>query len=165
MSDPLILQPETEDLRQRLRTSYREISPESTEERLGYRQYGLMERAFRAGGGFIGGDELAHLLRSRSWQPISLLAHWIVGREVISIDWQGTTMLPLFQFDLSTMTVRPRVTEILRTLTEVLDDWELALWFAQPNGWLDDQAPVDVLDFNPRGVLDAARADRFIARG
>ena len=101
----------------------------------------------------------------RSWQPISLLARWIVGREVISFDWQSTTMLPLFQFDLSSMTMRQSVTELLHELTEVFDDWDLALWFAQPNSWLDQQAPVALLNLDPKGVLDAARADRFIARG
>jgi len=34
-----------------------------------------------------------------------------------------------------------------------------------PNTWLADDSPVDLLWLDPRAVLQAARADRFIARG
>ena len=165
MIEPVLLQPRAEPVEQHLRASNRRTGSESTQDRLECRQYIFMERAFRQGGGIVSGDQLAHLLRSTSWQPISLLARWIVGRKVISFDWHANTMLPLFQFDPSSMTIRQCVSQILRELTEVFDDWELAWWFAQPNAWLDHHAPVAVLDLDAKAVLDAARADRFIARG
>jgi hypothetical protein len=34
-----------------------------------------------------------------------------------------------------------------------------------PNAWLGDNAPVDALEQDPLSLLQAARADRFIARG
>ena len=71
----------------------------------------------------------------------------------------------LFQFDLSDMSLRSSVTGILLELTDVFDDLALALWFAEPNAWLADLPPVEVLPSDPASVLDAARADRFIARG
>jgi hypothetical protein len=165
MTEPILLQPRVEDVQRRPRLLQPWVAPVSTQDRLEVQQFVLMERAFRPGGGLVGGDELARLLRSRFWQPISVLARWIVGREVVSFEWQSNTMLPLFQFDLSTMTVRPRVADVLREITDVFDDWEVALWFAQPNAWLDDHAPVAVLELDSQAVLDAARADRFIARG
>ena len=39
------------------------------------------------------------------------------------------------------------------------------MWFSQPNHWLRNRRPVDVLDVSLTAVLRAARADRFIANG
>ncbi|MBK7615415.1 MAG: hypothetical protein IPJ08_13330 [Burkholderiales bacterium] len=44
-----------------------------------------------------------------------------------------------------------------------LDAWQVAAWFARPNGWLNDARPVDQLARNLPAVLNAARADRFVA--
>ena len=71
----------------------------------------------------------------------------------------------MFQFDRADMTVRRHVSVILDEFEGTFDDWDLATWFALPNAWLGDDAPVDVLPLDPHGVLHAARADRFIARG
>src|SRR4249920_1970349 len=107
MMEPVLLQDRAELIERRLGESNRWTGSGSTKDRIECRrQYGIMERAFRQGGGIVSGDQLAHLLRSTSWQPISLLARWIVGRKVISFDWNSNTMLPLFQFDLSSMTIR-----------------------------------------------------------
>lgn len=129
------------------------------------RQYREMQLAFHASGGLAGSDELTRLLGKHTDQPVSRLARWIVAREVVSLDWQSCTMLPLFQFELPTMTLRPEVTPVLDELAPVLTEWELALWFARPNGWLGGAAPVDAVIAAPGAVLDAARADRFLARG
>jgi hypothetical protein len=128
-------------------------------------QFLFMQRAFGPSGGLISGDGLGRLLRVRAEQPLSMLARWIVRREVVAVDWRSCTMLPLFQFEPCAMTIRPRVTDVVKELTGVFDGWSLALWFAQPNAWLEERAPVDVIHLDPRTVLDAARADRFIARG
>ena len=124
-----------------------------------------MVQAFRATGGVVCGDELAYLLRRRSRQPISIVARWIVSRQVVSFEWQSQTMLPLFQFDSSDMALRPCVAEIVRELVNTYDDWDAAWWFASPNAWLDGSMPVERVDQGANEVLDAARADRFIARG
>ena len=129
------------------------------------RQLLSMVQAFRTTGGVVCGDELAYLLRRRSKQPISIVARWIVGRQVVSFEWQSQTMLPLFQFDPSNMALRSCVVEIVRELVDTYDDWEAAWWFASPNAWLDGAMPVERIDKDAQEVLDAARADRFIARG
>lgn len=133
--------------------------------RLEDRQLLVMQQAFRPTGGMVSGDEMARLLRRRSEQPISMLARWIVAREAVNFEWQSQTLVPLFQFDLSDMSLRSSVTGILLELTDVFDDLAMALWFAEPNAWLADLPPVEVLTSDPASVLDAARADRFIARG
>ena len=124
-----------------------------------------MVQAFRASGGLVSGDELAYLLGRRSKQPISTVARWIVGRQVVSFEWQSQTMLPLFQFDPSDLALRPCVAEIVRELVHTHDDWEAAWWFVSPNAWLDGAMPVERVDDDAPAVLDAARAHRFIARG
>ena len=136
-----------------------------TPQRLEDRQFVQMERAFRLNDGMACSGEVLTLLRRRCDQPISRLARWIVAREVVNFVWQSNRMLPLFQFELSTMTLRPPVTAVVRELVDVFDDWNLALWFAQPNAWLDDHAPVEIVNVDARAVLDAARADRYVASG
>jgi hypothetical protein len=121
--------------------------------------------AFRRTGGLVNGDELTFLLRGRTSQPISMLARWIVERRVVSFGWHGERLLPMFQFDRADMTVRRPVSAILDEFEGTFDDWDLATWFALPNAWLAHDAPVDALALDPHAVLQAARADRFIARG
>jgi hypothetical protein len=125
----------------------------------------LMVRAFRANGGVVTGDQLSHLCRSLLQQPISTIARWIVGRHVVCFDWNCQPMLPLFQIELTSMRLRPSVAEVVQELAGTFDDWDLALWFATPNAWLDGRAPVQVILSDPCAVLDTARADRFIAAG
>ena len=108
---------------------------------------------------------MTFLLRRRTSQPISMLARWIVERRVVSFGWQGEYLLPMFQFDRADMTVRRSVSAVLREFDGTFDDWELAAWFALPNAWLQDDSPLDLLPLDPHAVLDAARADRFVARG
>ena len=137
----------------------------ATLQRLEDRQFVEMDCAFRATDGMACSGEVLTLLRRRCDQPISRLARWIVAREVVNFVWQSNRMLPLFQFELSTMTLRPQVTAVVRELADVFDDWSLALWFAQPNAWLDEHAPLEIVNADARAVLDAARADRYVARG
>jgi hypothetical protein len=124
-----------------------------------------MERGFRSTGGLLGGDELATLLRETSGQPVSVLARWIVAREAVSFEWHGQTLLPLFQFERFNLSLRSGVSRVVRELADVFDNWEMALWFAQPNAWLGDSAPADLVGIDARAVFDAARADRFVAVG
>ena len=121
--------------------------------------------AFSDIGGVVNGDALASLLRGGTEQPISLLARWIVQREVISFSWHSQTLLPLFQFDLETLQVRPGVPEVIAELREAFDDVELADWFARPNSWLQGSTPANRFESDLPAVLQAARADRYVALG
>jgi len=124
-----------------------------------------MVDAYRRTGGLVSGNEVALLLRRHSTQPLSLLARWIVTRRVVSYVWQSEIMVPLFQFDRRDMSLRQASSEVVDELAGTFDDWELAAWFTQPNSWLHDAAPVELIDVDQAAVLQAARADRFIARG
>jgi hypothetical protein len=124
-----------------------------------------MMRVYDATGGVVSGDELSSLLRGASAQPISLIARWIVNRQVVTIRWRSQTLLPLFQFDLRRSSLRPPIERVIAELTGVFDDFELAIWFSQPNSWLAGASPVQVLGNDVPAVLGAARADRFVATG
>lgn len=128
-------------------------------------QFVLMALAYGQRGGFVTGDEVAGLMRGHVDQPVSVLARWIVTRQVLGFEWRSQTWIPLFQFNLAEMSVRPDVWHVLRELSSALEDWELAIWFASPNVWLQDAVPLDMIDRDPSAVLHAARTDRFVAMG
>ena len=54
---------------------------------------------------------------------------------------------------------------VLAELGDVLEPAELAQWLADPNSSLCGCTPADMLVFDPRAVLNAARLDRFIFKG
>lgn len=129
--------------------------------------------AFSGTGGLVSGDDLADLIRHRcevaGWlpdsEPVSLVARWIVTRAVVSLDSPWGPMFPLFQFDLPTASVIDAMTPLLNELRPVFDDVELALWFVTPNDWLGGARPVSAMHHSLPAVLQAARADRFVAGG
>jgi hypothetical protein len=82
----------------------------------------------------------------------------------LHVHWQGETFLPMFQFDRD-LSIRSAVSRVIDELIAPFDDWELALWFSQPNLWLGGATPVALVLSDENGVLGAARADRFIALG
>ena len=43
------------------------------------------------------------------------------------------------------MSIRPAVSEIVLELRDAYDDWEVALWFASGNEWLDHASPVEMI--------------------
>jgi hypothetical protein len=126
-------------------------------------QHQFIQQAFRDAGGVASGDQIAYLLRDQLDQPISTVARWIVGRHVVSYEWRCQPMLPLFQFDLPRVAVRAPVAAVIRELRDAYTDCRLAMWFVEPNLWLDGARPVQLIEASPHAVLDAARADRLVA--
>jgi hypothetical protein len=135
--------------------------PPRSHARLEDRQFEAMEQAFARHGGMATADGVARMMRCRSEQPISELARWLVDRRVVQVEWQGHTLLPLFQFDREHMTLRPEVAEALGALAQTGDDWDVALWFATAHGALGNDLPVDALRRDPAAVGEAARADKI----
>lgn len=119
----------------------------------------------RQAGGVVTPDDLAALMRPHHDQPVSLIARWLKQRTVLSVGWRGQTFIPLCQFDRQTMQPREDFLRVLHELIDAFDDWELLSWLAEPNAWLGGQAPALCLDADLARVLQAARADRFIAKG
>jgi len=122
------------------------------------RQFATMEHAFGRRGGLVGANEAAWLLRRHAGHPISALARWIAERRVVSFTWQAQLLVPLFQFVPCEMGLRPGVAEATAALVAQHDDWAIALWFAQPNEYLGEHAPLDVIEQDPAAVVRAACA-------
>jgi hypothetical protein len=120
---------------------------------------------FAQHGGVLAGDEVADLMRPFFHQPLSRLARWIVAREVVTVVLRSALFVPMFQFDRSLMELRPRCRKAVLELSGAMADEDIALWFAAANAWLDGAPPVAVLERDPDGVVEAARADRFIRCG
>ena len=129
------------------------------------RGFVAMLTAYRATGGTARGDDLARMLEDHHRGDFVSLARLVVTGVVFGFEWRHTFWVPMFQFDLRDLSIRPGLPLVLAELRPQFDGWTLAAWFAQPNSWLDDRRPVDLLDSDLSEVLQAARADRFIAAG
>ena len=128
-------------------------------------EFDNIECAFGRHGGLLRGDELALRMREVLDQPISWLARRIVARDVIAIDWHSEMLLPMFQFDPSTFALRRGCPEVMAELRDLMDDWNIAHWFATPCPWLWGVLPVDMIESGWHEVLQAARALRFALKG
>lgn len=128
-------------------------------------QFHALRASYRQTGGVARGDDLARLLEDRQRGGHVSLAKVLVAREVFGFRWREEIWVPMFQFELRDLSIKFVHRPVLAELAPVFDNWSLAVWFTQPNAWLCDRSPLDVLESNLSAVLDAARADRFIANG
>lgn len=118
-------------------------------------------------GGVACVDEVVGLMRPHWRQPHSMLARWIVTRQLVSFTRGAQLLLPLFQFERLRMRPREGVVHVVRALAGVLDDEDIALWFICPNADLDGVEPLLAVMRDPvavREAADGARAARIRAR-
>jgi hypothetical protein len=102
--------------------------------------------------------EVADRAGSSASNRSALASAWRSADRALAVEWHGRTVYPAFQFGAHG---QPRAV-IARALAHLrragLSDWQAALWFASPTGWLDDRRPVDLLDEDPSAVEAAAAA-------
>lgn len=115
--------------------------------------------SYRSSGGLARAQEVFGLFKSRSVLSVATLAQWISGRRVLGLHWHDEVWLPLFQFELQCMNVKPTLEPVLTALNPVFTPWELARWCSQPHRWLDGDSPANSLDVDAPRVLRAACAD------
>lgn len=147
-----------------------QCDPEHPSEGSADQQFVVMLDAYRESGGLCRAQELRDLMgRSTAvgGRDAGALNRWIRRREVICFEWQANAWLPWFQFKGLGISPSPQphahLQPVLAELNAVYDPWELACWFARPNPWLSGCMPVDALLASLPEVVQAARADRFIA--
>jgi hypothetical protein len=100
--------------------------------------------------------ELADRAGSTAGNRSALASAWRTAGRVIALDWNGRSVFPAFQFGADGHP-RPVIAAVLGHLRRAgLSDWQAALWFTNPTGWLEDQRPVDVLEDDPAAVENAA---------
>lgn len=120
---------------------------------------------YKRHGGVLSGDELVRTMRDHQAQPMSLLARRIVERRMVCFACHSQTYIPSFQFASKPVELLSGVQAVLLELVPALDDYALAHWFAMPNCWLQFKVPAVLVARDPLAVLQAARADRYVARG
>ena len=121
--------------------------------------------AYRPSGGLARTQETLELFMRREGPDLGTVARWITQREVVCLDWNVQSWMPNFQWDLVNMVPLPQLAPVLVELNAVYSHWALAAWFAQPNPWLEGERPAEILVSHAADVLNAARADRFVALG
>ena len=124
-----------------------------------------MIAAYTSCGGTVGADDLAPLLEKHNKGNFFDLAKRLASGDVFSFQWEDRFWVPMFQFNRYDMSVKQEVRRVVYELHTVLDNWTLAWWFTEPNAWLKNRRPVDIIDNQFSEVLGAARADRFVATG
>lgn len=124
-----------------------------------------MLAAYRGSGGLARADEVVALLERGGLAGIATLARWIVARSVIHFEWQQQTWLPWFQFQRADHQPDPALHAVFAELGSVYDLWDMAHWFARPNSALAGGVPLQLIASDADAVLQAARADRYIAKG
>ena len=129
------------------------------------RGFDAMLVAYRATGGIARGDNLARLLQECGRGDYVGLARLIVSRAVFAFRWHDMLWIPMFQFRLRDLAIRSGNRQVLAEIPADVEGWALAAWFARPNGLLNDEKPVDLLDADLPAVLNAARAERFVGAG
>ncbi len=127
--------------------------------------FAAMRAVYHRKGGLARGDDLARLLEDRARGDFVSLARLIVAGEVFGFEWRHGFWIPLFQFDLEDLSIRPGLRQVLAELASEFDGWRLTAWFVEPNAWLGGALPIDLMDSNLPEVVQAARADRFVATG
>jgi hypothetical protein len=90
---------------------------------------------------------------------------WLAERRIFAVRWSDRSWVPQFQVEHASRRPFAHVAEILSVLDDTFDDAEIAAWFATASVWIGGRAPAAALATDTVAVLDAARADRFIARG
>ncbi|WP_218510194.1 hypothetical protein [Variovorax sp. dw_308] len=128
-------------------------------------QFVALLDAFRGSGGLYRGEHLAALLTQRQQGDHASLARQIVAGELLAFQWSDTFWIPAFQFSGFKMLPEAGALDVILELGSAFHGWEMAQWFAAPNAWLCERAPVDLLATDLPAVRDAARADRFVAVG
>jgi hypothetical protein len=121
--------------------------------------------AYRAEGGLAGHAEIGRFAQARGRGGLAGLTRSIAAGLIFAFEWRRCVWLPMFQFEPDDHSIRLEVSRVLAEFAGEFDGWRLACWFVEPNGWLDGARPIDRLSSHPEEVIEAARADRFVAAG
>lgn len=128
-------------------------------------EFVVMSDAYAQLGGLVRESVLSRLLGESHQGDDTFLACLIRAGAVFAFTWRGNVWVAMFQFDPSDLSVRPGMRRVLEEFAGAFDGWALAEWFATSNSWLGYRRPAEVLGEDLPALLNAARADRFIATG
>lgn len=132
---------------------------------VGRERFEGLQQACREHGGLARADDLNRLLEDYRLGDFVSLARQLGSGELICLNWRQTIWVPMFQFDLRDLSVKPGLRAVLAALAPVFDAWEATEWFIRPSEWLEGRCPCDRFQHHLPEVLMAARTDRFVVAG
>ncbi len=108
--------------------------------------------------GALRSNEVADLAGSQASNRAALANRWRTENRLVAVAVGDELLYPGFQF---TAEGRPHpavkgALDWLRSDPHT-SDWQAALWFVTPTGWLGGRRPVDLRDQQPEAVAEAAR--------
>ena len=122
-------------------------------------QNARMRNEFMREVGALTSQEVAELSQSQAKNRAAHAHRAKTENKLFAVEYQGDQRYPAFQFDPQTGKPKPIIKQMLETLNGQWSGWQLALWFVTPNGYLDDQTPMDRLDAAPEIVMEALRKE------
>ena len=110
--------------------------------------------------GALRSHQVADLAGSRASNRAALANRWRAEQRVVAVPVGDELLYPGFQFSPEGRP-HPVVGEALAALRSDphTSDWQAALWFLSPTGWVGGRRPVDLLDEDPDAVVEAARRE------
>ena len=112
--------------------------------------------AYRTSGGILNGEELSHLLNEYRQIDHLNLTVLFASDSLFHFSWRNNVWVPMFQFELSQLSIRPECRLIFKALKKSMDDWSATSWMVNPNTLLDKKLPIDLIEFEFASVLSAA---------
>jgi hypothetical protein len=79
--------------------------------------------------------------------------------DIFGFPWHDSFWIPLFQFDMPSLSIETKPKLVTSSLGYGLDGWTLASWFVEPNALLECHSPIQCLGSRLSDVLYAARAN------
>jgi len=119
--------------------------------------------AYRDSGGIARADDIGRMLADHGPGTFISMARLLDDKVIFAFRWNASLWIPMFQFDLSDLSLRVEPGRIRAELGETFDGWALAAWFVEPNEGLAGRRPIDVQDSAIDAVLHAARVDSVTA--
>jgi hypothetical protein len=111
--------------------------------------------------GALTAAQLADARQASTANPSALASRWRKEGRIFGVTYRDATKraktyFPAFQFDdhLQPLDAVARVLEVFAP--HPMTEWEIALWFTTPSGWLDDRRPADLLHEDPGAVVASA---------
>ena len=127
--------------------------------------FAAVASAYQSSGGIFRAEDLVRLAALGDGQGRAELIGQITSGRVLSFQWRQSYWVPIFQFESGGTVQKNCAREVIGELADTFDDWEKVVWFIQPNVWLDGAKPLELLEQQLPEVVDAARADKFVAVG
>jgi len=123
------------------------------------RGFAAMRLACLASGGLARGDDLECWLADIHVADLAALGERLADGRVGAFAWRHVLWVPMFQFEMRDLSLRPAVLDVRIALGGALDGWQQARWFVRPHPSLCARTPLDLLRSNLPRVLEQAVTD------